>query len=150
VNAIKKLCGPEAHVNIVQVLGHGQLSNIPYYFIDMEFCDLSLHDYIHRETPLESSESIACFIKGASSASSLQIWVVMSQIAAGVEYIHRKGHVHRDIKPANGDSSLFMTDLISSILAQRWLVETGRFWANCRRLVKNESSHSICEGNSRL
>jgi len=106
VRAIKRLCGPGAHANIVQVLDHGQLSNIPYYFIDMDLCDLNLHDYIHRETSPEPSESMPCFIRGAGSSSSLQIWVVMSQIAAGVEYIHRKGHVHRDIKPANGAASL--------------------------------------------
>jgi serine/threonine protein kinase len=106
VRAIKKLCGPGAHVNIVQVLDHGQLSNTPYYFIDMEFCDLNLHDYIHRETSPEPSESIPYFIKGAGATSSLQIWIVMSQIAAGVKYIHEKGHVHRDIKPANGAGSL--------------------------------------------
>jgi serine/threonine protein kinase len=107
VKAIKRLCGPGAHANIVQVLDHGQLSKSPYYFIDMEFCDLNLHDYIHRETSPEPSESTPYFIRGAVSSSSLQIWVVMSQIAAGAEYIHQKGHVHRDIKPANGTDSLF-------------------------------------------
>ena len=85
VKAIKILCEPGAHVNIVQVLDHGRLSNIPYYFIDMEFCDLNLHDYIHQETSLEPSKSIPYFIREGDSASSLQIWDVMSQIAAGVE-----------------------------------------------------------------
>jgi serine/threonine protein kinase len=99
VQAIKRLCGPGAHINIVQVLNHGQLSQAPFYFIDMEFCDWNLDDYIHRKTRPEPSESIPYFIEGAGS---LQIWVVMSQIAAGVEYIHRKSHVHRDVKPANG------------------------------------------------
>ena len=107
VDAIKQLCGPGAHVNIVQVLNHGRLSNTPYYFIDMDFCDLNLHDYIHRERLPESSESLPYVLRGAGSASSLQIWEIMSQIAAGVEYIHQKRHVHRDIKPANGASSLF-------------------------------------------
>jgi len=130
VKAIKRLCGPGAHVNIVQVLDHGQLSKTPYYFIDTEFCDLNLHDYIHREPSPELSKSIPYFIRGAGSPSSLQIWVVMSQIAAGVEYIHQKGHVHRDIKPENGLALYSMTDLISSILAQRCLVEIGRFWAS--------------------
>lgn len=102
VQAIKRLCGPGAHVNIVQVLNHGYLSNAPFYYIDMEFGDLNLHDYIHGQTSPNPSESIPYFIREAGSVSSLQIWVVMSQIAAGVEYIHRKGHVHRDIKPANG------------------------------------------------
>ena len=107
VTAIKKLCGPGAHINIVQVLAHGQLPNAPYYFIDMELCDLNLQEYIHQEPSTEPSGSIPYIIRGVASASSLQIWVVMSQIAAGVEYIHQKGHVHRDIKPANGAASLF-------------------------------------------
>jgi len=99
VMAIKNLCGPGAHIHIVQVLAHGQLPNAPYYFIDMELCDLNLDDYIHREPSANLSEL-------TGSASPLQIWVVMSHIAVGLEYIHRKGHVHRDIKPANGAPSL--------------------------------------------
>ena len=73
----------------------------------MKFCDLNLHDYIHPENSLASSESISSFIREASSASSLQIWVVMNQIIIEVKYIHRKSHIHRDIKPANGAGFLF-------------------------------------------
>jgi serine/threonine protein kinase len=106
VQAVSTLCGPGTHVNIVQILNHGQLSNDTYYFIDMELCDLSLHDYIHQKPVSGELESIPYFIRGAGSTSSLQIWIVMSQIAAGVEYIHGKGHIHRDIKPSNGTVSL--------------------------------------------
>ena len=105
--AIKNLCGPGAHVNIVQVLAHGQLPTAPFYFIDMELCDWNLHDYIHREPSAEPLESIPYIIRGNGSVLPMQFWTIMSQIAAGVEYIHRKGHVHRDIKPANGAPCLF-------------------------------------------
>jgi serine/threonine protein kinase len=102
VDAIKKLCGPDIHENIVEVLNHGHLAKAPYYFIDMELCDLNLHDYIHRETPPEPSEAIPYFVRGQSWLLVVQISNVMRQIAAAVEYIHRKGHIHRDIKPRNG------------------------------------------------
>jgi len=102
VQAIEKLCGPGTHVNIVQVLDHGLLSNYPYYFIDMELCDLSLHDFIHLQNSPLPSQSVPYFAKDKSSVQ--QIWTVMSQIAGGVEYIHRQRQIHRDIKPGNGDS----------------------------------------------
>jgi serine/threonine protein kinase len=101
VEAIKTICGPGAHVNIVQVLDHGRLSNAPFYFIDMEFFDFNLHDYIQLNL-----------------ASTRKIWVVMSQVAAGVEYIHKMGHVHKDIKPKNGVSLYCITGLLSSILVE--------------------------------
>jgi serine/threonine protein kinase len=129
VQAIEKLCGPGTHTNIVEVLNHGLLSNFPYYFIDMELCDLNLHDYIHRETPTNPSESVPYFIRGVGSATILQIWTVMSQIASGVEYVHRQGHIHRDIKPGNGNSLSYINDRFSFVLLPKLGVETGRFWA---------------------
>ena len=117
METIKKLCGRGTHVNIVEVLNHGLLSNFPYYFIDMELCDFNLYDYIHQENPPRPSESIPYFLKGAGSASVLQIWTVMSQIASGVEFVHRQGHIHRDIKPGNGNSlSLSLTSLTDLVL----------------------------------
>jgi serine/threonine protein kinase len=105
VQAIKRLCGPAAHVNIVQVLNHGYLSNPMFYFIDMvELCDLTLHDYVHPETPSKLPQSITRFVRGGSWHSVFQIWTVISHIARGVEYVHEKDHVHRDIKPRNGIS----------------------------------------------
>jgi len=43
VRAIDKLCKPDGHRNIIIILDHGWLS-FDLYFIDMELCDLSLHD----------------------------------------------------------------------------------------------------------
>ena len=102
VRAIERLCGPGAHVNIVQVLNHGLLWDFPYYYIDMELCDMNLSDYIQSATPADPSKSLPRFIKRGGTDSLLQIWTVMSQIASGVEYIHREQQIHRDIKPGNG------------------------------------------------
>jgi len=102
VRAIQRLCGAEAHVNIVQVLNHGLLWDFPYYYIDMELCDMNLSYYIQSTTPAEPSNSLPRFIGGGGTDSLLQIWTVMSQIASGVEYIHREHQIHRDIKTGNG------------------------------------------------
>lgn len=118
IKAIKTLCGPEAHVNIVQVLAHGKFSKSPYYYIDMDVFDFNLRDYI-RGTIVSTHSQFSSFLRGAGSASSLQIWTVMSHIAAGVEYIHQKGNIHRDIKPANGCIVRENADLVSLILLQK-------------------------------
>jgi serine/threonine protein kinase len=105
VRAIQRLCGPGAHVNIVQVFNHGLLWDFPYYYIDMELCEMNLQDYIQSTTPADPSKSLPRFIKGGGGTDSLlQIWTVMSQIGSGVEYIHCEDQIHRDIEPANGGS----------------------------------------------
>ena len=78
----------------------------------MELCDLTLHDYIHPETPSNLPQSIPCFVRGGSWHSVFQIWTVISDIASGVEYVHDKGHVHRDIKPRNGISLISPTEIL--------------------------------------
>jgi serine/threonine protein kinase len=102
VRAIDRLCGPGAHVNIVQVLNHGLLWDFPYYYIDMELCDMNLSDYIQSTAPADPSKSLPRCVKGGGTNSLVQIWTVMSQIASGVEYIHREHQIHRDIKAGNG------------------------------------------------
>lgn len=105
VQAIGKICGKGAHTNIVVVFKLGELRNTPYYFIDMELCDLSLKEYIHRTTPPTYSESVPCFIKNAlPPLKAQQIWNIMRQIASGVMYLHTINVVHRDLKPANSAS----------------------------------------------
>jgi serine/threonine protein kinase len=107
IQVLKKLCGPNTHINIIQVLNDGLLPGLPYYFIDMEVCELSLKDYIHRATLAEPSDSLPYFVRDAGvGVTVLQIWNIMRHIASGIEYIHSQGHAHRDIKPANSVSSI--------------------------------------------
>jgi len=103
VEAIQQLCGgQDAHKHVVRVLKHGALPGLPYYFIDMELCDLNLSEYIHGNVAARS-ESLPCFVNDAApSVKARQIWDVMIHIAGGLEYIHSQGYVHRDIKPENG------------------------------------------------
>jgi serine/threonine protein kinase len=101
VKAIKKLCGPGAHPNIVQVVDHGLLWSCEFYYIDMELCNMSLDNYLHPKHPPDASNLLPCFVKGGASDSLVQMWTIMSQIACGVDYIHRQHKIHRDIKPAN-------------------------------------------------
>jgi serine/threonine protein kinase len=73
-----------------------------YYYIDMELCDLSLHEYIHRDPESSVPESIPYFIQDApSSVKVLQIWNIMKHILSGVEFIHNNREIHRDLKPQN-------------------------------------------------
>ena len=101
VKTIQKLCGPRTHPNIVQVMNHGLLWSYPYYYIDMEICDMSLEDYLNQKTSPDPSVLLPCFVGGGGLDSLIQTWTIMSQIASGVQYIHCENQIHRDIKPAN-------------------------------------------------
>ena len=117
-----KLYEQGAHLNIVTVLRLGELKTSPYYFIDMELCDLTLEDYIYRLIPPGPTESIPHFIKdGAPPLKSQQIWNVMKQVACGTKYIHDLNLVHRDLKPAN---SMFPT-----------------FFANSKFFIREKTRH---------
>ncbi|MGD9682876.1 MAG: protein kinase [Candidatus Obscuribacterales bacterium] len=73
------------HPNLVRVFGSGQgPGGIPYQV--MEFLDgPSLSSLIEREGPLEERRALGIF----------------DQIAAALEYAHRRKVIHRDLKPSN-------------------------------------------------
>jgi serine/threonine protein kinase len=102
VRAITKLCGKAAHSNIVEVFRLGELIDVPFYFIDMELCQMNLANYIYRDSN-SLPTFVPRFVKDASaSAKALQIWNIVRQIASGVAYIHSYNEIHRDLKPQNG------------------------------------------------
>jgi len=105
------------HPNIVLALHHGALSRHQYYF-DMELCDLTLHEYIHGTRPEEIVNAVAnlgdplkttfaevTFVNKESGLETtlLNIWTIMSHVAAGLEFMHERGQVHRDLKPKNSE-----------------------------------------------
>jgi serine/threonine protein kinase len=104
--AIAKLCQPGSHLNIVPVLNDGWLPNSPYYFIDMQLCELNLETYIHGTIP-DCVESIYTFDANDSSSLTIhaprQMWDIIADITRALEYIHSHSYVHRDLKPRNGN-----------------------------------------------
>jgi len=94
----------------------------------MEFCDFSLHDYIHVPVQTSSNmiQELPCYettgygpasdliaairLSGRSNAGFVSedvgwsvkledVWTIMSQISAGLGFIHGHGQAHRDLKP---------------------------------------------------
>jgi len=107
ITAIKKIIGESSlsyEKNIIRFIQFGRLPKAPYYFIDMEFCEITLEQYIYRSEPLGPNENIPFFVKDAPPPmKAQQIWNVMKQITNGVAYLHSIGMAHRDLKPANGN-----------------------------------------------
>jgi serine/threonine protein kinase len=83
--------------HLVTVYKYGKFRDSPYYFIDMELCDMNLDEYIYdkptpfgkRAFPLERTVDIN------------YIWRIMRDVTHGVVFVHDYMEVHRDLKPQN-------------------------------------------------
>jgi serine/threonine protein kinase len=111
---ITKICGKGTHKHIIAVLRLDVLRNSPYFYIDMELCDLNLNGFIYSTSTSHdpSATILPQYIKnGEPPLKASQVWNVMRQIARGIKYIHSLDIVHRDLKPANGNSVLSIVEL---------------------------------------
>jgi len=73
----------------------GKFADSSHYFIDMEFCDKNLEEYIHETSNFEID----------------RIWSIMKDISDGVSFIHSHDEVHRDLKPRNSTLSSTVSNL---------------------------------------
>lgn len=102
----------EGHQNLIKIFCDGWHDNlIEYYYIDMELCDLNLHEYIHEPSrPSVDADRVLLFSPVfvnrdcPLAENMLNIWTIMLHIAQGLEYLHTHKFVHRDLKPSNGKS----------------------------------------------
>jgi serine/threonine protein kinase len=90
------------HDNIVKILRHESFGpHTGAYFIDLQYCDINLDEYIRGSRPpclalynyLEAKEN---------DDLPLIICGIIQQVLNGLIFIHEKGQVHRDLKPMNG------------------------------------------------
>lgn len=113
IKAIEDLLTDNPHPNIISVLSHGSLTH-PFnsYFIDMELCQIDLHDYIygdrvHVMSLLEddlSGENIVFVCQDSTSLQKFRnTFAIMTHIANGLGHMHSHSLVHRDLKPRNGN-----------------------------------------------
>ena len=109
----------------------GELCYSPYYFIDMELCDLSLQAYLYPHSSISTTGlGLPPFLKDLpSSLLAVHIWNIMKQIANGLKFIHEHSEVHRDIKPSNGDYPNFLFLISSHLLAKGLIMEIDRLRA---------------------
>jgi serine/threonine protein kinase len=108
--AITKLC-VQGHENIVKVYGHEHLKGSGYYAIDMEYCDLTLADYIRGNQELvvrtyELLDAEGDLISDEKLLKWHDLVQIMKDIVKGLNFIHSNREIHRDLKPRNSSSPL--------------------------------------------
>jgi serine/threonine protein kinase len=96
IRAIRKLCNG-THENLVTVLNVGEFPDKTFAFIDMELCDLTLHDLNQGHWSPRAVDT-----RTPELALPSELWSIMKQIANGLAFIHSNNEVHRDLKPQNG------------------------------------------------
>jgi len=159
--AISKIRASGGHRNIVEVLHHGWLPTFSsYYFVDMEFCDKNLDDYIqslaqHSRLPIQLLRTLPkdeypqprAFFRSIMDL----IFGVGMDFIRGIGFLHCLKEVHRDLKPENGILlTVSKADDQSSILCKSLLLEARRLWDQFRRDNQTRSGNYLFEGYSVL
>jgi serine/threonine protein kinase len=110
VRSVEKLCAAGTNENIVAVLRHGMLPQHVGYYFDMELCAMNLEAYSKRLWEPTSVEKTHSDLGGPVIVDwgyrMKDIWVIMGQIASGVQFIHDQKEIHRDLKPQNSKTSM--------------------------------------------
>src|SRR5271169_6643600 len=86
--AVTKLCRPGAHPNIVDAINQGWLDQ-SFYYVDMEFCPLTLADYIKNEPARPISYLAQNRMEDKVYWTCLTTTInILMEIASGLDFIH--------------------------------------------------------------
>jgi len=96
LRAVDKLCR-NLHEHVVIVYRRGKLVDSPYRFIDMEFCEMNLEQYIYTTPETD-------YLSLQQPLNSHFIWSILKDVSNGLAFIQGQSEVHRDMKPPNGTS----------------------------------------------
>jgi serine/threonine protein kinase len=109
MKVVKTLQEAGEHTNVVKVFGFGLLQDTVSYYIDMELCFMSLHDFIHFDVgrSMFGEEKYWATNQTSDTLTCLSIWGIIDHIASGLDFIHHQGYVHRDLKPLNSNPPTF-------------------------------------------
>jgi len=98
--------------NVIHVVNFGLFRFSPYYFVDMELCAFSLHDFIHSTSNINSRHTthITAINSSFSHSKSAGVWNIMRQVACGIEFIHRQLEIHRNLTASNSKNQMFLSN----------------------------------------
>ena len=84
----------------------------------MEFCELTLEDYIRGNQDLVEKKSVIHNLFGIPNRDERvlklhSIGTIMQKICQGVSFIHNCREIHRDLKPSNSEfRSFYIADIL--------------------------------------
>jgi serine/threonine protein kinase len=90
--------------NLIAVYGHGWLPSGNYY-IDMEVCDFTLHEYIRGTNLIVTWDDIVP-LRVQEKRGPYDIMRITEDIALGLNFLHGHDMVHRDLKPDNSNKTI--------------------------------------------
>jgi serine/threonine protein kinase len=131
VDAVIAICKTGGHDNIIKIYGQGTIPLHDYYYVDMEFCDMNLEDYIHScEYDFEGTPN-------SSLKEQRKKWIIMTQITRGLSFLHKGHYVHRDLKPRNSNAWISLLTILVLFNQETKLWKLTDFGIMCQATSKN-------------
>jgi len=146
LNAITILLS-NPHINIVKVLAHG-IEDTRFY-INMEYCEFNLGEYIANEEKTRSSGLKIWPLATKEARAQYLASHVMYDLISGIEFLHACGLVHRDLSLDNGKHYIVLAE-ISAILGRSSSLEDRRFRHHFRSQFNRIGQHYGPKGEKRL